>query len=112
MGRTRCGDWRTRSSLQSGLVSTRSGRRAACAFTASAWACITIPPAPATAGTHRIPGCLRFLDGPRMTELGIFRGKYRDEMLWGTYRPASFLGLRTRVHRGMVAGLMWFSASR
>ena len=47
-----------------------------------------------------------------MTELGIFRGKYRDEMLWGTYRPASFLGLRTRVHRGMVAGLMWFSASR
>lgn len=33
---------------------------------------------------------------------------YRDQTLWGTYRPGYYYGLRMRVPRSLVFGLMWW----
>ena len=46
-------------------------------------------------------------DLPRLAELPEFGGATRDELLWGTYRPGAFVGLRQRRPRGKVAGFMW-----
>ena len=42
-----------------------------------------------------------------MGELPEFGGAARDALLWGTYRPGAFVGLRQRRPQGLVAGLMW-----
>lgn len=36
------------------------------------------------------------LNFPKVTDLEHFQGKYWDEMLWGTYRPGLYLGIRAR----------------
>ena len=44
---------------------------------------------------------------PRLGDLPEFGGAARDALLWGSYRPGAFVGLRQRRPQGLVAGLMW-----
>mmetsp|Transcript_7619 Transcript_7619/g.22485 ORF Transcript_7619/g.22485 Transcript_7619/m.22485 type:complete len:941 (+) Transcript_7619:605-3427(+) len=48
------------------------------------------------------------IDLPRMTALPQFAGCYARQMLWGSYRPGLYLGLRMRRPVSLLAGLMWF----
>lgn len=34
------------------------------------------------------------------------------DMYWGSYRPGSYFGLKTRDPNSMAVGLMWFSPLR
>lgn len=36
------------------------------------------------------------LNVPKVTSLEQFQGRYGEEMLWGTYRPGMYLGIRAR----------------
>lgn len=44
---------------------------------------------------------------PRLTSLSQFGGTYMWQMLWGTYRPGLYLGIRMRLPSSLLAGLMW-----
>ncbi|GAQ91059.1 mannosyl-oligosaccharide glucosidase [Klebsormidium nitens] len=52
------------------------------------------------------------LQSPKVTELDYFQEGYKDEMLWGTYRPGMYLGIRARVPKSIIAGLMWLGISK
>eukprot|EP00854_Cymbomonas_tetramitiformis_P021319 gene21319-25620_t len=45
---------------------------------------------------------------PKLTELPQFGGESEERMLWGTYRPGCYLGLRMRRPQSILVGLMWF----
>lgn len=56
------------------------------------------------------------LQFPKVTNLDYFQGGYKNEMLWGTYRPGMYLGIRARsvfLHSGSNGrkrrrgGAMW-----
>eukprot|EP00884_Botryococcus_braunii_P015858 jgi/Botrbrau1/2956/Bobra.0026s0025.2 len=55
-----------------------------------------------------VPEEIQRLDAPRLWPLEQFKGEYRDRMLWGTYRPGCYLGLRMRFPKSPLVGLMWF----
>jgi hypothetical protein len=43
--------------------------------------------------------------------LGHFSAEHNASLLWGTYRPGTYFGLRSRTApTGLVAGLMWAAA--
>eukprot|EP00898_Chlorokybus_atmophyticus_P002414 jgi/Chlat1/3173/Chrsp22S03407 len=50
--------------------------------------------------------------GRRITQLPQFGGTHAASLLWGTYRPHLYLGIRPRLARSLVAGLMWFDPQR
>ncbi|KAF5826933.1 glycoside hydrolase [Dunaliella salina] len=56
----------------------------------------------------RAPDELRPLSAPRLTSLAEFGGDYKERMLWGSYRPGLYFGMRTRTPKGLLAGLLWF----
>lgn len=45
-----------------------------------------------------------------LAELSAF--PYRDQTLWGSYRPGFYMGLRMRVPRSLVFGMMWWDHMR
>ncbi|CAI7829351.1 unnamed protein product [Closterium sp. NIES-54] len=49
------------------------------------------------------------LNAPRVADLPMFKGGYAEEMLWGTYRPQLYLGIRPRLPQSVVAGVMWWA---
>eukprot|EP00887_Chlorella_sp_A99_P004738 scaffold4.g4738.t1 len=49
---------------------------------------------------------------PKLTELGQFQGTHAERLLWGTYRPGFYFGMRMRVPRSVVVGLMWLDPSK
>ena len=51
------------------------------------------------------------LDVPFVKNCPLFDSTYRREMLWGTYRPGLYFGLRMRLPSSLLAGLMWLDAS-
>ncbi|CAD7700286.1 unnamed protein product [Ostreobium quekettii] len=58
-------------------------------------------------------GVLSRFQAPLMTDLAEFDDDYRRRMLWGTYRPGLYFGLRTRLPKSLLTGLAWFQpASR
>ena len=56
------------------------------------------------------PPHLRRLPGPVLADLPQFGGDHASSMLWGTYRPGLYTGIRARVPRSLLAGVMWFDA--
>jgi mannosyl-oligosaccharide glucosidase len=42
------------------------------------------------------PAELRPLRAAKLTALPEFGGEYKDRMLWGSYRPGLYFGMRTR----------------
>lgn len=44
----------------------------------------------------RAPDELRPLSAAKLTTLPEFGGDYKDQMLWGSYRPGLYFGMRTR----------------
>ncbi|GJP65120.1 hypothetical protein CLOP_g22023 [Closterium sp. NIES-67] len=52
---------------------------------------------------------LTSLKAPRVSDLPMFKGDYSEKMLWGTYRPHLYLGIRPRLPRSVVAGAMWWA---
>jgi mannosyl-oligosaccharide glucosidase len=57
-----------------------------------------------------LPPHLRRLPGPFLSALPQFQGAHASDLLWGTYRPGLYTGIRPRVPRGLVGGVMWFAA--
>lgn len=56
----------------------------------------------------RIPPEITPLKGQHLTELAQFNETYRKLMLWGTYRPGLYLGLKSRTSPALNFGIMWF----
>lgn len=44
---------------------------------------------------------------PTLSSLPQFSSNHTSSLLWGTYRPGSYFGLRTRLPHSLIAGLMW-----
>lgn len=44
---------------------------------------------------------------PKVSDLPQFKGKHQEDLFWGTYRPNLYLGIRARVPKSLLAGLMW-----
>eukprot|EP00899_Mesostigma_viride_P027617 jgi/Mesvir1/803/Mv17396-RA.1 len=44
----------------------------------------------------------------KLTALPQFGGAHEEDLLWGTYRPQLYFGMRTRRPQSLLAGLMWF----
>jgi mannosyl-oligosaccharide glucosidase len=46
---------------------------------------------------------------PKLSSLPQFSSSsnHTSSLLWGTYRPGSYFGLRTRLPQSLIAGLMW-----
>lgn len=44
---------------------------------------------------------------PKIMDLPLFKGKHRESLYWGTYRPQVYLGIRARTPKSLMAGLMW-----
>ncbi|KAK3253297.1 hypothetical protein CYMTET_37446 [Cymbomonas tetramitiformis] len=55
-----------------------------------------------------VPRAITPLGLPKLTELPQFGGESEERMLWGTYRPGCYLGLRMRRPQSILVGLMWF----
>eukprot|EP00873_Tetraselmis_striata_P019438 jgi/Tetstr1/439702/TSEL_028121.t1 len=49
---------------------------------------------------------------PKVTELEALGGAHEQRMLWGSYRPGYYFGMRTRRPAGLLAGLMWWDPQR
>jgi len=43
-----------------------------------------------------LPAELQPLRAPLLSSLPEFGGEYRDRMMWGSYRPGLYFGMRTR----------------
>ena len=56
------------------------------------------------------PPHLRRLAGPVLADLPQFQAGHASRFLWGTYRPGLYTGVRARVPRSLLAGVMWFDA--
>lgn len=48
---------------------------------------------------------------PKIMDLPQFQGEHRESLYWGTYRPHIYLGIRARVPRSLLAGLMWIGVT-
>lgn len=48
---------------------------------------------------------------PKIMELSQFKGRYQEDLFWGTYRPNLYLGIRARIPKSLLAGLMWVGFS-
>ncbi|KAL4523918.1 hypothetical protein Ndes2526B_g08146 [Nannochloris sp. 'desiccata'] len=59
-----------------------------------------------------LPPSLLPFPGPKLTSLPQFSGSYVSRMLWGTYRPGVYFGLRPRTPKSMIFGLMWLDPLR
>ncbi|KAL2629040.1 hypothetical protein R1flu_013726 [Riccia fluitans] len=53
------------------------------------------------------PRAITPLPVPRVSDLKQFKGEHRERLFWGTYRPQNYLGIRARVPKSLLAGLMW-----
>jgi mannosyl-oligosaccharide glucosidase len=50
--------------------------------------------------------------GPPLKKLAQFSGAWKDRLLWGTYRSGLYFGMRMRVPKSLLVGLMWFDPQR
>ncbi|KAG9447903.1 hypothetical protein H6P81_014031 [Aristolochia fimbriata] len=53
------------------------------------------------------PRIITPLPAPKMMDLPQFKGEHEESLYWGTYRPHVYLGIRARIPRSLIAGLMW-----
>ncbi|KAI5063243.1 hypothetical protein GOP47_0021790 [Adiantum capillus-veneris] len=60
-------------------------------------------------GPLQLPTHITPFPGPKISDLSQFRGKHHEELYWGTYRSNLYLGIRARVPKSLLAGLMWIS---
>lgn len=44
----------------------------------------------------------------KLTKLDQFSGQHAQDLLWSTYRPGQYFGMRMRTPKSLLAGLMWF----
>lgn len=54
-----------------------------------------------------LPKDLWPMQGTRLSELSEFAGDRAKRMLWGTYRPGLYFGVRSKAPLSTLMGLMW-----
>ncbi|KAL4859841.1 Mannosyl-oligosaccharide glucosidase GCS1 [Chlorella vulgaris] len=50
--------------------------------------------------------------GTPLKELPQFKGQHAEQLLWGTYRPGYYFGMRMRRPQSLLFGLMWLDPQR
>ncbi|KAK9824698.1 hypothetical protein WJX72_012475 [[Myrmecia] bisecta] len=60
----------------------------------------------------QLPPEITPLAAPKLAELEQFKGDYEERMLWGTYRSGLYFGMRMRLPKSLLIGLMWFDPDR
>lgn len=58
------------------------------------------------------PAVLRPFRGRPLKELPQFGGQHAEGLLWGTFRPGFYFGMRMRQPRSLLVGLMWVDPHR
>mmetsp|Transcript_26681 Transcript_26681/g.74931 ORF Transcript_26681/g.74931 Transcript_26681/m.74931 type:complete len:220 (-) Transcript_26681:1839-2498(-) len=66
---------------------------------------------PGKAAVRRHPAVEPF-KAASVKELPWLKGEYENRMLWGSYRPGLYFGMRTRQPQGLLTGLMWWDPKR
>ncbi|DBA80547.1 TPA: hypothetical protein ACH3X1_007808 [Trebouxia sp. C0004] len=49
---------------------------------------------------------------PKLADLPQFGGQHAEDLLWSTFRPGQYFGMRMRTPKSLLAGLMWFNPHR
>ncbi|KAI3728397.1 hypothetical protein L6452_17032 [Arctium lappa] len=58
-------------------------------------------------GDDRLPRVITPFPAPKIMDLEMFQGEHKESLYWGTYRPHLYFGVRARIPKSLVAGLMW-----
>eukprot|EP00250_Pteridium_aquilinum_P016497 c23131_g1_i1 orf=429-2942(-) len=59
----------------------------------------------------QLPSHITPFPGPKVTDLLQFKGTHQEDLYWGTYRSSLYLGIRARVPKSLLAGLMWIGVN-
>ncbi|WVZ23581.1 hypothetical protein V8G54_002125 [Vigna mungo] len=55
----------------------------------------------------KLPRAVTPFPAPKIMDLHQFQGEHKESLYWGTYRPHTYLGIRARTPKSLIAGLMW-----
>ncbi|BAT74349.1 hypothetical protein VIGAN_01200000 [Vigna angularis var. angularis] len=55
----------------------------------------------------KLPRAVTPFPAPKIMDLHQFQGEHKESLYWGTYRPHTYLGIRARTPKSLMAGLMW-----